>query len=166
MLKRSVFCQKSFATAILKKYYINVQMVTIPGATTFCHVWRETDFFKSSKKKTSILNWRFNLYAEKLQTFRRLRMVAKKVYLPRHVSLRPIHKSVNLTVCPHVSAILPLGTFPWISILGAIMKFGRKIQIWLKSDKSIGQFTIRPKYVLLSSATWICHKSLFLCKTQ
>ena len=45
VLQRSPFFQKSFATAILKKYCSNVQMVTIPGATTFCQVHTETDFF-------------------------------------------------------------------------------------------------------------------------
>jgi len=50
------------------------------------------------------------------------------VYL-RHV-IRP-------SVCLHISARMPLGVFLWNLMLATIME----IQIWLKSDKIIGQLT-------------------------
>jgi len=37
-----------------------------------------------------------------------------------------------------------------------------EVQIWLKLDKTMAQFTWRPKYVLLQLATEICYKSIIV----
>jgi hypothetical protein len=42
---------------------------------------------------------------------------------------------------------------------GLLRKSVEKIQIWLKSDKSIGHFTWRPKYILLLHSALNRHKS-------
>jgi len=34
-----------------------------------------------------------------------------------------------------------------------LLKFVKKIQVWLKSGKNIGHFTLRPEYVLLLLVT-------------
>lgn len=76
--------------------------------------------------------------------FRRIRVVATSACYPRHV--RP---SFYL----HMSARLPLDGFQWIFRLRPCMKTCRGFQILLKSNKHIGQFTWRSKYVLLVPAS-------------
>lgn len=36
------------------------------------------------------------------------------------------------------------------------------LQIWLNSDKNIGRFTCRAKYVIQLLVTYVCHKIIFL----
>ena len=52
--------------------------------------------------------------------------------------------SVRQSVCPHISARIPLDLFPWNLLLRTSIKICRVLRIWLKSDKNTGLFTGGP----------------------
>jgi hypothetical protein len=70
-----------------------------------------------------------------------------ELYCIEAENLEPFLGAVQLchvirpSVCPHISAQLPQGGFLWNLMLATITQ----IQICLKSDKIIGQFTWKPQ---------------------
>jgi hypothetical protein len=72
--------------------------------------------------------------------FRGFCIVAKIAWWLRHF---------RASVCPHISARLPLHGFSWNLILGGFIKICREIQTWLKSGKNIWHFTRKPKDVFI-----------------
>ena len=69
--------------------------------------------------------------------------------------------NVRLSVCPPISARMPLGRLPWSLILGMFMQIDRETSDLAK----IGHFTRRPKYVSLFAVIKI-RREADLCNTQ
>ena len=87
-----------------------------------------------------------------------LRIREKRLLLP---SCRPsVYLAVCLSVCPSAQHGSHWTDGRKIWYWGLLWKSGQKIQISLKSDKYIGHFAWRPKYVLLFPATLNRHKAL------
>jgi len=84
----------------------------------------------------------------------RVLRAAKSPYYFRHV--RPF---LCLSVCPRISARLPLDGCRDIWYWKLLRKSDTNAQIWLKSVKSIVHFTWRPELVLLLSMILNRHKS-------
>jgi hypothetical protein len=79
----------------------------------------------------------------------RVRIVVKSAYYSFVVSIRPsIFASVHLSVCPHVSAQLPLGAFPLNFMWAAYTKNFRETPNFI----GIRHLKWRPKYMLLLPA--------------
>jgi len=78
-----------------------------------------------------------------------------------------LHYHVCHFINPHWTVWLYGTDFCEIVCWGLLLKYVEKIQVWLKSDKNIGHFTWRPKYMVdnnLLNSFWKERVSNKYCK--